>query len=439
MTSPATRPGTSAPSSAKVLAVVLALALALVAVAAAQDEGEQQSLGDLETQETASMREAIYKELAKAQEAAEAENYSQAVQTLEKLSKEDLNNYERAQLLNLSAYVYYAQDQVSKAIGAYELLLNQPDLPEALQTSTLYTLAQLYFSREEWQKSIDVLQRWLDATEDPSVQAYEMMAQAYYQQGKYRDALRPAWKVIELTQKAGQPVSEHSYLLLRVLHYEMGEYKQAIDVLQDLIARWPKKQYWMQMASLYGEMDQQKKQLNTLELAYLQGYLDQEAEVLTLVSLLLNNDVYARAGKILQKGLDDGTVASTLEHWRLLAQAWTMAQEDERAIPALQKAAELSSDGKMDLILGQTYMNLGRWEDSVAAVRTALRKGGLSRTDQAQVMLGQALFELERYDEAREAFVAAQSDSRSRQLAAQWINYIENEKDRQAQLEAALE
>lgn len=439
MTLPATRSKTAPPAPARIALLLIALTLVVVVSAPAQDEGEQQSLGDLETQETASMREPVYKELAKAQEAAEAENYSLAVQTLDKLGKQELNSYERAQLLNLSAYVYYAQDQIPKAIGAYEQLLAQPDLPEALQTSTLYTLAQLYYSREEWQKSVDALQRWLDASKEPSAQAYEMMAQAYYQQGKYREALRPAWKVIELTQKAGQPVKEQSYLLLRVLHYEMKEYKQVVDVLQELITRWPKKQYWMQLASLYGELDDQKKQLNTLELAYMQGYLDEEPEILSLVSLLLNNDIYVRAGTILQKALDEGTVTSTLEHWRLLAQAWTMAQENERAIPALQHAAELSKDGSMDLILAQTYMNLGRWDESVAAARTALRKGGLSRPDQAQVMLGQALFELERFDEARDAFSAAQADGRSRKLAAQWISYIDSEQDRQAQLASALE
>jgi len=438
MTSPATDRHTPAPSPARVLLLVAALALAFVAAVPAQDEGEQ-SLGDLETQETASMREATYKELAKAQEAAEAEDYAGALQTLEKLGKQDLNSYERAQLLNLSAYVYYAQDQISKAINAYEQLLTQPDLPEALQTSTLYTLAQLYFSREEWQKSIGALERWIDKTEKPTVQAYEMMAQAYYQQENYREALRPAWKIVELTQQAGEPVKEHTYLLLRVLHYEMKQYPQVIDVLQELIKKWPKKQYWMQLASLYAELEDQKRQLNALELAYLQGYLEQETEILTLVSLLLNNDVYLRAGNILEKGLNDGTVSSTLEHWRLLAQAWTMAQENERAIPALKRAAELSSDGKMDLVLAQTYMNLEQWEESIDAARIALRKGGLDRPDQAQVMLGQALFELERFDEAREAFAAAQADRRSRQLAAQWISYIDSEQERQAQLAAALE
>ncbi len=439
MTTPATRFSRRPAGPARGGLLVAALVLALASPMAAQEEEAEQPLGDLATQETASMREATYKELAKAQEAAEAERYGEALQILDKLGKGELNNYERAQLLNLSAFIYYSQDQLAKAVKAYEQLLTQPDLPEALTTSTLYTLAQLYFSREQWQLSVDSLQRWLDMTPDPSRQAYEMMAQAYYQQGKHREALAPARKVIELTRHAGEPVKEHSYLLLRVLHYELKEYPQVIDILHELIERWPKKQCWMQLASLYGELENQAKQLNTLELAYLQGFLDQETEVLSLVSLLLNNEVYLRAGKILEKGLGDGTVGSTFEHWRLLAQAWSMAQEDERAIPALKRASELAPDGKIEVILAQTLMNLGRWEESVTAARSALRKGGLNRPDQVQVMLGQALFELNRFDDAREAFITAQTDQRSRQIAAQWLNYIDSEQDRRAQLAAALE
>jgi tetratricopeptide (TPR) repeat protein len=433
----ATRSGRLGIGVTPVGCLVILIVICAPGLWAQEDEGR--NLGDLETQETASMRESTYKELAKAQEAAEAGNYTEAIAALEKLDKQDLNHYERSQQLNLYAYIYYAQDNIPRAISTYEQLLNQPELPEALQTSTVYTLSQLHFSQENWQASIDMLERWMQLTKEENTTAFEMMAQAYYQLGEYRKALGPAWKVVSLTQAAGEPVKEQSYLLLRVLNYEAGDHQQVVEILQELIRHYPKKQYWMQLASIYGELDDQKKQLNVLELAHLQGFLTTENEILTLVSLLLNNDLYLRAGHLLSNALDSGTITSNLDHWRLLAQAWTMAHEDEKAIPALTRAAELSSDGKLDVILAQTFMNLDRWEEAVTAIQRALGKGGLDRPDQAQVMLGQALFELERFDDARAAFRAAQSDRGSRQLAAQWLSYIDSEEDRRAQLEAALE
>lgn len=406
---------------------------------AAAEEEEGQNLGDLETQEAASMRETTYKELAKAQEAAEDERFAEAAATLDKLGKQELNNYERSQLLNLYAYIYYSQDQIQRAISTYEQLLGQPELPEALETSTVFTLSQLYFSQEQYRKSIEMLTRWMSLTHEETRTAYEMMSQAYYQLGEYDKAIGPARKVIELARAAGEPVREQSLLLLRVLYYEAERFDDVVDVLEQLIRQYPKKQYWMQLASIYGEMEDQQKQLNVLELAYLQGYLTSEIEIKTLASLMLNNDLYARAGKVLEKGIEQGVVSSSFEHWRLVAQAWTMAHEDQKAVPALIRAAELSTDGKIDVVLAQTYMNLGRWEEAVDAVERGLAKGGLDRPDGARIMLGQALFELDRFDEARAAFQSVRDDRDSRQMAAQWLNYIDSEEDRREQLEAALE
>jgi tetratricopeptide (TPR) repeat protein len=326
-----------------------------------------------------------------------------------------------------------------RAIDSYEQLLAMPGLPEALHTGTTFTLAQLYFSTENWRKAIEYANLWLPLTDDPPPQAHEMIAQAYYQLGEFRNALQPTRKAIELTEKSGKEAKEHMFLLLRVLHYELEEYDEVAKVLDELIRRWPKKQYWIQLSGIYGEMGDARKQLNILELAYYLGYLDKEVEVKSLIGLLLQEDLPYKAGKVLQKGLDDGVIESNLEHWRLLSQAWTLAQEDELAIPALRKAAGMSSEGEIDLVLAQSFMNLERWGEAAAAVRSAIRKGGLGRVDQAQVMLGQALFNMESFDESRQAFEAAQSDRRSRQLAAQWMNYIDSEVNRRAQLAAALE
>ena len=197
----ATRSGRLGIGFTPVGCLVILIVICAPGLWAQEDEGR--NLGDLETQETASMRESTYKELAKAQEAAEAGNYAEAIAALEKLDKQDLNHYERSQQLNLYAYIYYAQDNIPRAISTYEQLLKQPELPEALQTSTVYTLSQLHFSQENWQASIDMLERWMQLTKEENTTAFEMMAQAYYQLGEYKKALGPAWKVVSLTQAAG--------------------------------------------------------------------------------------------------------------------------------------------------------------------------------------------------------------------------------------------
>jgi tetratricopeptide (TPR) repeat protein len=425
------------------LSVLLAHAIVMAGLTAfatplwAQEEGER--LGDRATRQTASMRESTYKELARAQEAAESAQYSEAIRLLEGLGDDGLNSYERAQMLNLYAYVYYLQDNYPKAISTYETLLEVEDLPEAMGTGAVYTLAQLYFSTENWRRAADMMNRWLALNPDPKPRPFEILAQAYYQLEDYRSAVGPILKVVELTRKEGRVVDEQTYLLLRVLYYELGELERVAEILQELIKLFPSKQYWIQLAGIYGELEDRPRQLNTFELAHLQGLLATEAEVMSLAGLLLQNDLPFRAGKVLDAGLEDGTITSTLESWRLLAHAWTLAQEDDWAIPALQRAAQLSEDGELDVVLAQTFMNLDRWGDAAQALRAAVAKGGLERADQAYIMLGQALFNMRAFDEARAAFEAAGADRRSSRLAGQWVNYADNEEDRLAQLEAALE
>ena len=67
-----------------------------------------------------------------------------------------------------------------------------------------------------------------------------------------------------------------------------------------------------------------------------------------------------------------------------------------------------------------------------------MKKGGLKRPDQANIMLGMALFELQNFDGAKSAFKVASEDKRSRKAAEQWLDYVNNEQSRKQQLEESL-
>ena len=426
----------------RLLAVALMIA-GLTAVAASAtlsaQEQEEEKPADQTTRQMSSMRESIYKELARAQEEAEENKFAEALRLLDKLSGQELNSYERTQLWNLYAFVYHAQERYPQAIDAFKKLLAEEELDEAMEARAVYSLAMLYFATEDWQNAIDTINRWSSLTPAPKSQAYELLAEAHYQLKEYRKAIPPLRKTIELKRAEGQPVAERSYLLLRSAYAALREHDQVAAVLEELIRHFPGDKYWIQLAGAYGEAGEGRKQLNALELAHLQGYLDTQQELLMLAGLLLGNDLPYRAGKVLEKGLEEGVVESTLENWRLLSQAWTLAHEDRRAIPALTRAARMSEDGELDMVLAQSHINLEQWESAAECARTGIGKRGLRRPDQAHVMLGQVLFYMNAFEDSRGAFQQAQTDSRSRKLAAQWLSYIDKEEDRRAQLKAALQ
>ncbi|MCZ6497142.1 MAG: hypothetical protein O6765_00270, partial [Gammaproteobacteria bacterium] len=162
------------------------------------------------------------------------------------------------------------------------------------------------------------------------------------------------------------------------------------------------------------------------------------SEYVNLSQLFLQAETPVKAALLMEAGLNEGIVESTESNWRILAQAWQLAREDEKAIPALSHAAGLSDSGELNLRLAQSHQNLAQWQDCIDAAREGLRKGDLRRADQGNMILGACLFELDEYTQARTAFEAAEKDTRSRTNARSWIQYVNSEETRERQLQAAL-
>jgi tetratricopeptide (TPR) repeat protein len=121
----------------------------------------------------------------------------------------------------------------------------------------------------------------------------------------------------------------------------------------------------------------------------------------------------------------------------MLSQAWTLAAEDEKSIPALQAAARLSDDGELNLRLGNAHLNLGQYGECVSAIREGVRKGGIKSPDNAQISLGMCLYNQKEYTDSIAAFREAGKTQRSGRIARQWITVIESDIERNEQIRLA--
>jgi tetratricopeptide (TPR) repeat protein len=144
----------------------------------------------------------------------------------------------------------------------------------------------------------------------------------------------------------------------------------------------------------------------------------------------MQREVPYKAATLLESEMEAGRVAKDAKNYRILSQAWTLAMEDSKAIPALKEAARLSDDGELDVRLGNAYLNTAEYSDCAAAVRSGLSKGGLKSPDNAQISLGMCLYNLKQYGDAKSAFQAAARTDRSRKISQQWISVIDAELER---------
>ncbi len=424
------------------------LALQLVVSQALMDAGyttgvafaqEKAKKNQQETRRTPALRNKVYERLSEAQAFIETKEYDEAIEVLRKMEeaggKRKLNSYELANLYNLFAFVYYSQDKYLEALGEYEKLVAQPDIPLAMEINTRYTIAQLYFVMEEWRQGVDALHAWFDVTESPSAQAYILLGQGYYQIKDYDNALKNTLIAVNMYKDKGKVPKEQWYSLLRFLYFEADNIPMTVTTLEEMIVYYPKKQTWVQLSHMYGEAKQEKKQLAAMETVYVQDLLDKGREQITMAYLYLNADVPYKAARVLEKGVGDKSVEDSSRTLEILGNSWRQAQELKKAIPVMEQAAAKSEKGELFCRLGSVYLDNDNFKKAIAANRKGLKRGGVKRPDSCQLVLGMAYFNTKNYPGARKAFKEAAKDKRSRKYADQWVKYMNNEIDRQKKLQ----
>ncbi len=386
------------------------------------------------TKQTVAMSQKVYEKLTEIQELVEEKNYANAQRLIDEMARDTdrkgrskLSPYEQAQIYNLEGYSYYLQERYAEAIKSYEKVLAQPELPEALVLSTLKTMAQLQFTQEDYKEALVTINRLMQAVAEPSADIFMLKGQALFQMERYDDALDPIKTAINMYRDQGRPPKENWLLLLRVIYFERNDYDNMLKVVKELLVYYPKDTYILTLAGIYSEQGDTKKQLVLTEVLYEKGMLNSASNVTNLANLYLMHGLPYKAAVLLQTEIDKKVVEANERNLRLLSQSWYQAREDQKAIPPLKIAAGMSDDGELYVRLAQSHINLEQWSDAVSAIQKGLKLGGLKRDDQANIMLGMALFNQQRLTQARRAFERANRDKRSARTAGQWIKYVDSE------------
>ena len=414
--------------------------VSVVSDAAAQESGRKKE----KTRKTPALRNNIYEKLAEAQTFAEAKDYAAAEEILNEMldatsKKSKLNAYELANVYNTYAFLRYAVEDYKGALNYYQKVIDQrPQIPVALEVGTLFTIAQLHFLQENWQKGIDTLNQWMAVTEIPNTNAYVLLANGYFQLKDYDRSLENIQIAIDREESAGKLPKEQWYNLARFIHFDRDNFAEALEILEILIMYYPKKQYWVQASHLYGEQKDEARQLAILEATYEQNLLDKSQDLVLLSQLYLNAEVPYPAAKTLEKGFKDEIVEDESKNYELAGVAWRQAQEVNKSLPMLEKAAAKSEKGELYARLGSVYLDVDKNKEAVTALTKGLKRGGVKRTDQARLALGMAYFNLGEFNSARKAFREAAKDKRARAFAQQWLKYINSEEKRLAEIAKEL-
>lgn len=379
----------------------------------------------------------VFEKMQAAQTFLEQDDFDQALMILDEiLSAQRLNNYEIAQTLSLKGSVYFQMDDNRRALEMFEQILAYDNIPAGLKEITLTTLAQLTFMQEDYRKALEYGNALLDMSATPDATTIMLIAQIHYRMENYQPALENARRAMAIERELGNKIRENWYLVLNAIYFNLNDYPNMIEVLEELVVLYPRDRYVKNLAAVYGQIEQNERQMLLMEPLYDAGYLARETELVNLANLMMLHNVPHKAAQLIENGFRDGSIERNRRNLELLAQAWQLAAEDQKSVEYFTEAAKLAEDGNLYVSLGQTYMNLYRWKDAAKAFEDALARGGLRKEGDAQLLLGMARFYQKQYLSARKAFVTAKQSAGTEKMADQWLNYMEQE---EAKEQAALQ
>ena len=372
-----------------------------------------------------SMSETFYWRLSRAHELLDEDNLTEALDQMDRIRPDRVQEYEAAQLYQTYGFIYSQLEREEEAFAAFEKCLELDALPTFVQQGIVYSVAGYYAGQERFAESNDSLLRWFRYEAEPIPEAYILMGANFAQREMAREALP---YVVRANQLAKEP-NENWRSLQLAIHVQLGQFAEAIELLKSNIGIWPDNlRFYVVLSGLYMETQNDEGALAALAIPWARGILVKETEILSLARLNMFLENPARAGMVLSEAMERGYVEENSDNLRLLLSSWTMAREMDRAVVTIDKLAGISEDGEYYHRKAMLLNETGDWEGMVDSCQLALEKGGLKRPDEVWILLGVALAELRRFEDAMDAFENAKrtGNDNIRRNANAWINYVKD-------------
>lgn len=423
-------------ASSLLLASGVADVLPFVDVASVQAEEKK---AEKKRRRTPAMNSRVYSQLARAQQLADGGQVTEGLEVLDdvKAKSKSLNSYEKAMMYNFYGFIYYNAERVDEALASFEQVVEQSPIPESLEKSTLFSLSQLAMASGKFEKTLQYLERWeaVDGGNVP-VKNNVLKAQATYQMKDYEAASKYISSAIEQQIAEGFAPAENWYVLQRAIYFEMKQPKKVTEVLEVMVRKFNKPEYWVQLGGMYGEIGEEKKQLAVMEAAFQQGFITKKSDLRNLSQIYYLHGLPYKSAVVMEKGFATNVLEKNEKNLKFLAQSFVGAKEYEKAIETYRALSNITQDGQADQQIAELRLQQGKFKETVSAAKKAAEKGNLENPGNLYLALGMASFNLKQFDQAMAAFNKATEIKSSKRMATQWLKFVEREKKNAEQLAA---
>ncbi|MGC4111358.1 MAG: tetratricopeptide repeat protein [Nocardioides sp.] len=372
----------------------------------------------------------IAKQMSAAQDAFKAKKWNESLAKMKEAeavpgAKSPFDLYTMAQF---RAYIYASTRQDADSARELENQLNSPCMPEAKKADTLKNLVGQYTNLRNYPKAIDYGNRALKLSPNDA-EIKVAVAQAYYQSGNNKEAVRVMQEVLE---GSGKP-KEQQLLLIRAACDKAGNNACVTSVFEKLVVYYPKTEYWSNlMDSLRKGQNNDVQQLNVFRLANQVNVMKRPDEFKEMAQLAIDENLSCEAQSILEQGFTKKVFVDKRDvdvNTRLLTTAKAKCTTEKSAIATTDASAKSAATGDASVIVGAQYLSTGDAPKAIEALQRALQKGSIAKgapneaekVDEANILLGIAQLKNNNKAEAAKAFRNVKRDPTMTRIAKLWV------------------
>jgi len=373
---------------------------------------------EIDKRQSRAVGESAAKKVQKSFEAYTEGNLDQAISIL--LEANAKNDFDKAYVDRMLGNFYAEKGQMSTAIKYLKTAVQADILGGTDHAATMRLYADLLLQERKFKEAIPYYYKWMEFTCKADSQMYRRIGIAYTELKEWNKVLEVADKGLSLAEAP----DKNLYQMKLTAYFNQKKYKDAVKVLETMVPLFQDdKRLWVQLAQFYLMTEDYDRSLATYDLAYKNGFLETDGNITRLSQLLAQKGSPYKAAKIYEKHMKSGLIPENEKTLNILAGFYHNAKELKEAATYYGKAASAGNSGELYLKQGRILSLDQKYKEAIPVLEKAL-DAGIDNPGEAQFELALVHLSLKQYKSAYNRAVQASKDKKTARSANSYISYI---------------
>jgi len=375
-----------------------------------------------------SVRPEVGNPLQAAQELIKAQKFRQALAKIQEAdAAKDKTAYEVYVIDRLRGTAAAGAGDTEVAIKSFESAINSGWLSSSEKLKVIEALAGISYRRKDYASAIAWATRY-GKEGGTGEDMHRLLTQAYYLNNDFPNAEKELRSELQADETAGRVPPEDRLQLLASCYLKQTDTLGYAATLENLVAHYPKKQYWMDLVyrteTKSGFAPRLGLDVYRLKLAL--NLPITSAQFMEMTQLALQAGLPVEAKSFVDRGFATGALGSGAEadrQRRLRDLATKSAAEDQKTLSRDEVDAAAANDGTALVNTGFAYVVSGHIAKGIDMIERGIHKGRLKHPDDATLHLGIAYLRAGHTEEAVRTFKNVRGTDGTADLARLWTLY----------------